>query len=193
MLLCAWVARVFVGHLREAPPRLSVCMHDAGQLHTASDDQALFNSCLRAQADVFIKSDYVEMKDLAKSFLTLLTAILVASITFSEKIVDLGRAGTWARSLIITSWVAFLVAIVSLGAGLSFMTLGAGCATYQPYLQYQIFEAKAIPLYITSGIAFGTGLASMLISGVVAMLHRAAVVERQAGPRPAYDSAINPS
>lgn len=63
-------------------------------------------TCRQADADVFVKSDYGEMKDLAKSFLTLLTAALVASITFSEKIVDLSHAGIWARLLMVPSWIA---------------------------------------------------------------------------------------
>jgi hypothetical protein len=36
----------------------------------------------------FLKYDYAETKDLSKSFLTLVAAILVFSLTFSEKIVD---------------------------------------------------------------------------------------------------------
>ena len=37
--------------------------------------------------DNFLKYDYGETKDLCKSFLTLVSALLVFSVTFSEKIV----------------------------------------------------------------------------------------------------------
>jgi hypothetical protein len=38
--------------------------------------------------ETFLKYDYAETKDLAKDFLTLVSAILVFSLTFAEKIVN---------------------------------------------------------------------------------------------------------
>lgn len=180
VIVCVWATRALIVNLRETPPELTACTDDLGTLHTAADrDQVSYGKCLRARAQVFMTADYAEMKDLAKSFLTLLIAVLVASITFSEKVVDFSKAGTWSRLLMITSWVLLLIAIVTLGAGLAFMTIGAGSATYQPNLDYQIFEAKAIPLYVIAGVAFGSGLAAMLLSGVAAIMHRSADVKAQ--------------
>ena len=40
----------------------------------------------------FLAYDYMEAKDMAKAFLTLVSAILVGTITFSEKIVNFETA-----------------------------------------------------------------------------------------------------
>src|SRR6059058_128106 len=42
-----------------------------------------YYACVDRRAKLFLEHDYTETKDLAKAFLTLLTAVLVASITFS--------------------------------------------------------------------------------------------------------------
>jgi hypothetical protein len=165
LALCGWVSNIFVRNLREEPSVVASCTDRNGSHHSSASDRVGFLACRQAEADVFLKADYAEMKDLAKAFLTLLTAALIASITFSEKIVDLSNAGLWARVLMIISWIAIFIAIMSLGAGLSFMTVGAGCATYSPTLDYRMFETKAIMPYIFAGVSFGFGLATMLVSG----------------------------
>jgi hypothetical protein len=68
----------------------------------------------------FLRYDYKEAKDLATSFLTLVSAILVGTVTFSEKIVDFQRAPAFQRSLVIGSWVAFVFAIISSGIAVIF-------------------------------------------------------------------------
>jgi hypothetical protein len=102
------------------------------------------------RARLFIERDFAETKDLAKAFLTLLTAVLVASITFSEKIVDVNRSGWWPRGLMIGSWIMVLVAIASSGAGLALMAQGAGYAAYFPHANYRVFETTAVQLFITA-------------------------------------------
>src|SRR5690349_17567982 len=57
--------------------------------------------------------DYTESKDLAKAFLTLLVAVFVGSITFSEKIVDVKTSGVWAKATMILCWICILIAIVA--------------------------------------------------------------------------------
>jgi hypothetical protein len=100
-----------------------------------SDDDA-FAKCIKATADAFVKYDYQEAKDLSKAFSTLLTATLVASITFSEKIVDLRTAGWWAKGMMVASWAAVLLAISMCGVGLVYATGAGWTATHQPQLNY---------------------------------------------------------
>jgi len=55
---------------------------------------------VQGAANRFLDRDYAEVKDLSTAFLTLLTAVFVASITFSEKIVDFNRSGWWAKAIL---------------------------------------------------------------------------------------------
>jgi hypothetical protein len=66
----------------------------------------------------FLTYNYAESKDLAKSFLTLISAILVFSITFSDKVVNFQNATRQTRVLLITSWVLFVGSIVLCGISL---------------------------------------------------------------------------
>src|SRR5689334_5634133 len=66
----------------------------------------------------FLTYDYGEAKDLAKSFLTLVSAILVGTITFSEKIVNFQTASTAQRLLVIASWTFFVLSIVLSGVAI---------------------------------------------------------------------------
>lgn len=148
-----------------------------------------FEACLRSQADRFLRMDYPETKDLIKSFLTLLTAVLVASITFSEKIVDVHRSGWWARGLMISSWVLLLVAIISSGTALAMMVWAAGIATYDPHMSFWKFEGYAVYLGIAAGLSFGSGLVSLLLAGVISLVDRSdiqnlAVISAQKLPEP---------
>jgi len=131
-----------------------------------------FLKCADENARLFFERDYGETKDLAKAFLTLLTAVLVASITFSEKIVDLSRAGWQQRGLMILCWVLLLSAILSCGVGLSLMSTAAGWATYYPQTEYRTFEYQAVRLFIVAGMSFAGGLASLLAAGIFALMHR---------------------
>jgi hypothetical protein len=65
----------------------------------------------------FITYDYSEAKDLAKSFLTLISAILVFSITFSEKIISFQNAARRRRIFLVICWICLMVSII--GCGLS--------------------------------------------------------------------------
>jgi hypothetical protein len=129
-------------------------------------------TCLADNAQLFLDKDYAETKDLAKAFLTLLTAILVASITFSEKIVDLSRAGWWSRGAMISCWVLILIAIASSGTGLALMSVAAGWAAYRPDVDFRVFELRAVTLFISAGLSFGAGLVALFVAGVISLVDR---------------------
>ena len=52
--------------------------------------------------EIFLKYEYAEATNLAKSFLTLIAAILVFSVTFSERVVGFQTAGRSSRVLLVT-------------------------------------------------------------------------------------------
>jgi hypothetical protein len=52
-------------------------------------------------AKLFLQYNYLETKDLCKHFITIIIAVLVFSLTFSEKIIDFKNASTLAKSLLL--------------------------------------------------------------------------------------------
>ncbi len=119
-----------------------------------------------------MEKDYDVTKDLGKSFLTLLAGLLVASITFSEKIINLHSATRTARTLMICCWLFLLVAIITCGVGLALMTVAAGWASYQPFRDFRVFETSAVYLFISAGLSFGGGMVSLLVAGIVSLNER---------------------
>src|SRR5436305_9473361 len=83
-----------------------------------------------SEAEMFLKYDYPETKDMCKQFLTLITTVLVISLTFSDKIVGFNNASMASKWLVIFSWTSFLFAIIFCGLGLLFVTMAAGEAAY---------------------------------------------------------------
>jgi hypothetical protein len=134
----------------------------------------LFHACVEKQADIFLGKDYAESKDLAKTFLTLISASLVASITFSEKIVDVGKATLVPLSTMIVCWVLLLAALVACGTGLALMTTAAGLAAYEPSLDYRQIENRAIRLFLGSGVAYAFALIALIVAGVTSLVEKRA-------------------
>jgi hypothetical protein len=169
--VCIWVSALFVRSWLAQPDAVLACEDRGGKY--SSDrvaDRAQYFTCREADAKLFLDKDYTETKDLTKAFLTLLTALLVASITFSEKIVDLSRSGWWSRGMMICCWVLLLIAIATCGAALAFMTTAVGWATYYPQADYRQFEMKAVWLLIIAGLSFGSALVSLLIAGIISLI-----------------------
>jgi hypothetical protein len=52
-------------------------------------------------AGLFLKYDYAEAKDLSKQFLTTVTAVLVFSLTFADKIINFSQASRVSRRFLI--------------------------------------------------------------------------------------------
>jgi len=177
--VCIWAATLFVRSWLAQPHVVDQCEDRSGTHAFASvAEREQYYVCVDANAKLFIEKDYAETKDLTKAFLTLLTALLVASITFSEKIVDLSRAGWWSRGLMISCWVLLLIAIATCGAALAFMTTTAGWAAYYPHSDYREFEGKAVWLLIVAGLCFGSSLVALLIAGIISLF------DRRPAPRP---------
>ena len=128
-------------------------------------------ACVEHSANLFVTREYAEAKDLGKTFLTLLVAVFVASITFSEKIVDFTRSGRLSRAAMITCWILLLTSIASCGAGLALIANAAYYASYFPQVAYREREYIAVKFFIVAGLTFGSAMISMLVAGVFSLVH----------------------
>ena len=84
------------------------------------------------RAEVFLKFDYAEVKDLCKHFLTLISAILVFSVTFSEKIINIERATLVTKVFAFASWGPLALSLLSCGGGLAFIVHAGWLASHRP-------------------------------------------------------------
>lgn len=170
-LITAFIVIHFSSTMNGSLPEQEVCSDRFERKKYTKQQQEKFLECIKNQADKFVTSDYAEIKDLSKTFLSLLVAVFVASIAFSEKIVNFGNAGQFARLSMILCWLLLLFAIILCGTALAYMTQAAGIATYDPYLNYWIIEDRAAGLMISSGVCFGGGLVAMMMTGIIAIMH----------------------
>jgi len=134
-------------------------------------DVKSFQECALRRAKLFYERDYAEAKDLGKAFLTLLGAMLVTSITFSEKIVNVQSGSKVPLCAMVICWLSLLSAIAFTGGGLAWMAHAAGVATYIPEIDIRRVENFAIQLFIFGGLAFGLSLAAMILAGVVSLMY----------------------
>ena len=118
-------------------------------------------------AEMFLKYDYPETKDMCKQFLTLITTVLVISLTFSDKIVGFNNATTTSKCLVILSWTSFLLAIIFCGLGLLFVTMAAGQAAYSKTKNWKRVS-NAYRMIVIAGGLFILGL--MLLIGTAVYL-----------------------
>jgi len=167
--ICVVAASWFVTAAMEIPTIKLQCRDRFG-VYVPS--QAAYRTCIETNAEKFLKGDFAESKDLGKAFLTLLTAVFVGSITFSEKIVNVQNAGTGSRAAMMTAWASFLLAIVTCGCGLAFIALAAGIATYYPNFDYWPHEQRSIIMFGVSGLAFGAGLVALLVAGTLTLMKK---------------------
>lgn len=167
-----WMITIFVATVLALITTVSLMYQDMTNgsqpaICTDFPSKEVYEKCLSDETDKFFKIDYSETKDLAKAFLTLLVAVFVASVTFSEKIADLKTAGLWAKSAMITCWVLLLLAISACGAGLTYMIFGLGTIIHEFRSPYPL-EHRAQRLFGGAGLLFGLALISMLFAGLPA-------------------------
>ena len=126
-------------------------------------------------ARIFLDFDYVDWKDITKSFLTLSSATLVLSITFSEKIINHASAGTAERRAMLICWSALLSAVVLCGLGLVMLSVAANYAAIkvavpskevvflgQPYSFYSRLGTASV---LAAGVSYTAALTAMAIAG----------------------------
>src|SRR5690242_8546743 len=113
--------------------------------------------------DRFLRIQYGETKDICKQFLTLVVAVLVFSVTFSEKVVGFPNASIPAKLCLAFAWTSMLISIVSCGIGLKHLAEAAGDA-YIEGTHYRIIAARAYPRIIFAGGSFVAGLILLIIA-----------------------------
>jgi len=160
VLLTVFAVRITVSHWFRFPEPNPYCGHPQN------------SECIARQADLFMKIDYPESKDLGKSFLTLLSAVLVASITFSEKIVDVHNASTLAVSTMMVCWLLLFVSIVSCGAGLALVVTAESICVYSPNLDYRSVEMRGAFMFLAAGVTFVFSLVSLIVAGIASLAEK---------------------
>lgn len=129
----------------------------------------------------FIQHGYPEIKSLSFQFLTLLTAILIFSLTFSEKIVNYTQSTTTIRAILITGWTFLIAAIISDGIGLAYnaVALPYALSDLHEYnvkhtLSAEFYEPalNSVKLILLSGTFFIAGLICIVAAGIASLIKR---------------------
>lgn len=121
-------------------------------------------------AEMFLRYDYAEAKDLAKSFLTLNSGILVFSIAFSEKVIEYRTASMPAKLAMVGSWALGILAIILSGAAICCLAVAAGFAVYGG--DFFGMAQNAYILLLLAGASFVTSLIALVASAVLSMRAR---------------------
>ncbi len=127
-----------------------------------------------SNAEIFIQFYYPEIKDLSKSFLTLVSGILAFSITFSTSIIGVSTASKLQLILLISAWLFFVIAIIAAGSGLYSNFVAANLANKailgDSALKFkQLLKRPYIFLNI-AGVSFVIGLILLALAGVTKFL-----------------------
>ncbi|MGQ0697773.1 MAG: hypothetical protein ACT4PZ_05965 [Panacagrimonas sp.] len=174
--LSYFAVTAFFGYLTDYPEDQKTCWepHTEQYFERSHNEPRTpqFTKCITDNANLFIERDYPEIRDHAKTFLSLILAVFVASIAFSEKIIDLATSGWWSRALIFLSWASLFSSITAVGTGLVGFTASYWLAVHEPFSDYLNFANTAFTLIFTSGILFGSGLALMFLAGITSFLER---------------------
>jgi hypothetical protein len=113
----------------------------------------------------FIRYDFTITQDLCKQFITVVTAVLVFSLTFSEKIVSFSTTKKPFRILLGISWASMLFAIIACGLGLTYICIAGGQAIYDAQA-YPVAAWTSYRWIIAAGISFIAGLISLIIVAI---------------------------
>jgi hypothetical protein len=133
--------------------------------------QKSYDTCVHDAKELFLKMDYSEMKDLGKTFLTLVVAAFVASITFSEKIVDVKSGSLIAKVAMVTSWTLMLGSVCSCGLGIIYIAFALGKLTYGDRSPFRL-ELRSQCCMAIAGAMFVCALGCLLVAALPALLER---------------------
>jgi len=129
-----------------------------------------------SEARVFLEFKYPEIKDLLKHFLTLISASLVFSVTFSEKIINFQTAGSLQHVVVIATWLMLVLALGACGLGLYTLYLAAERAlSSEVFKRPEDFQTLARWSYIyqdLAGFMFGFGLCLLVVAATISSLKK---------------------
>ncbi|WP_089729976.1 hypothetical protein [Candidatus Thiosymbion oneisti] len=121
-------------------------------------------------ARVFLEFKYPEIRELLKHFLTLISAALMFSVAFAEKIVNFETASNVQKGLLIGSWGTLIIALGCCGIGLYTIYLSAEKAFAQMAGQTGLdFSSIVGTSYIfqdLSGILFGISMCLLVFAAI---------------------------
>jgi hypothetical protein len=112
------------------------------------------------------------LTDLGKFFLTILIGVFVASLTFSEKIVNFNSSSWLAKSLLILCWILLLLSIVCDGVGLVFISNWYANEHVEHSQSNMFMFESAFYSFGFAGVSFGLALTSMLAAGIISFINR---------------------
>lgn len=121
--------------------------------------------------EMFIQFYYQEIKDLSKSFLTLVSGVLAFSVTFSTSIIGVSTASLSELLFLICAWLFFIIAIIAAGSGLYSNFVSANIANRAiltgAELEIKYLLGKPYRLLNMAGISFVIGLILLALAGAV--------------------------
>lgn len=120
-------------------------------------------------SEIYVQFYYPEIKDLSKSFLSLVSAILAFSVTFSTSIIDIKATSSTQLIFLICAWLSFVIAIITTGAGLylSFRNANMANKAIKENDKLEISDLLTPPyiLLTIAGCTFVAGLVLLAIAG----------------------------
>jgi hypothetical protein len=123
------------------------------------------------EARIFLEFKYAEIKDLLKHFLTLISASLVFSVAFSEKIIDFDSASSLCKLAVIGAWFILVLALGSCGVGIYTLYLASERAIASllggPKEGYRQFVRVSYLFQDAAGLLFGIGLCLLIIAAIM--------------------------
>jgi hypothetical protein len=88
----------------------------------------------------------------------------VLSLAFAEKIIPLEIAPPMTKLTLVASWGALMVAIITCGIGLGFISVAAGRIVYAQRTDYEHVANVTLAWVGSAGVLFIVGLVLMLIT-----------------------------
>ena len=117
----------------------------------------------------FVEFQYMEVKDLAKQFLTLISGTLVVTVSFADKIVPLDKAGHLPKAMLAWSWVLLVLAFVFTGIGLVGLFFAAVAAregkVYNHPIEYHRLSRPSYHAINLAGVLFVGALVLLAATG----------------------------
>lgn len=157
------------GHFASA--KASATAPDTGKvIGYVACSRPLLGARVMDPVESFLKYDYAETKDLLKTFITLISATLVLSLTFSDKVIKYDQAQPNIRRTMLLSWTLLVLALISTGLGLAFIAAAAGKMLYGGI---PLVDLSVASLALTSW-SFVLGAGGAYVAGLIAMIFSAA-------------------
>jgi hypothetical protein len=125
----------------------------------------------KPDTEIFLGFHYNELKDLGKHFLTIVSAVLAFSVTFSERMVDFTKATPSQKALLISSWSFLIVAVVTAGTGI-YLNFIAGARASGSIIKERKSDFKPLVrcTYRLYEIAGGCFVLSLILMATIAAL-----------------------